>query len=134
MSLNPRLPGSGPTPATVRLPGPAGYSLRVGADVYRVFASTLRRLLPVRAPGLTQAEIGRRMAERLPASVAIDAAQSAWLTRVVHRDLVQRSELAREQGSPARWLRTGRRPVGVRAATAIHAPGHASRACAGQEA
>ncbi|MGE0310714.1 MAG: hypothetical protein AB7P21_03705 [Lautropia sp.] len=98
-----------PLPSTVRLPGPAGYSLRVGADVYQMFASTLRRLLPARAPGLTQAEIRRRMAERLPASVASDAAQSAWLTNMVHRDLVARSELAREQGHPARWVRVRRR-------------------------
>lgn len=111
MSRNLQPGALNPSRATVRLRGPAGYSLRVGADVYQVFASTLRRLLPARAPGLTQAEIHRRMAERLPAAVAVDAAQSAWLTRVVHRDLVARCELARERGSPARWVRARREPM-----------------------
>ncbi len=108
MPMNPRPSSDRPLPGTVRLAGPAGYSIRVGADVYQVFASTLRRLLPARAPGLTQAEIRRRMAERLPADVVADGAQSAWLTTMVHRDLVARAELAREQGHPARWVRVGR--------------------------
>lgn len=107
VAIAPRRPARGPR-GTVRLAGLRGYSLQVGADVYALFARTLRRVLPEEGPGLTRAEIARRMIERLPGRRFADADQVRWLADLVHRDLAARALLVREPGRPGRWLRRRR--------------------------
>ena len=89
----------------VRTPNVAGYSHTVAAAPYHAMRKVLLRILPPKAPGLTQAEMWERAEATVPKAMFPDKGKVAWWTKCVQLDLEARGEVTREHSKPLRWHR-----------------------------
>lgn len=87
---------------TVRTPNVSG-SRKVDAAKYAAMEKVLMRVMPKRAPGLTQDEMWRAVAKIAPADV-FPKKTHQWWAKCVQLDLEVRGLLRRE-GKPIRWHR-----------------------------
>jgi hypothetical protein len=86
-----------------------GYTTTVDASKYRATHQALRRVLPARAPGMTQAEMFRAVVPHLPADLFPGGAKAAWWVKTVQLDQEAKGTIVRESGKPLRWYRKGSR-------------------------
>jgi hypothetical protein len=81
-----------------------GKRNRVDAAKYRATRAAMLKLLPKKAPGLTQAEMMTAMRKALPTS-AFPGATSSWWMKTVQLDLEAKGLVVRDNGKPLRWRR-----------------------------
>jgi uncharacterized protein DUF6958 len=81
-----------------------GYSSRVNAAKYTAMRRALLRVLPSRAPGMTQAEMFQAVLGHLPASVFPGGATAGWWAKTVQLDLETKGIVRRSADmKPLRW-------------------------------
>lgn len=81
-----------------------GKTNRVDAAKYKAARAALLKILPKRAPGLTQKEMAAAMRAALPKS-AFPGTSSSWWMKTVQLDLEAKGLVVRDQGRPLRWRR-----------------------------
>jgi hypothetical protein len=77
---------------------------RVDAGKYRAARAAMLKLLPRKAPGMTQAEMFVAMREALPLD-KFPGTTSSWWMKTVQLDLEAKGLVVRDQGKPLRWRR-----------------------------
>ena len=82
-----------------------GYTQRVDAKMYEAMRQALLKVLPVAAPGLTQAEIRAAVIAHLPKDLYPGSAKSDWWSKLVQLDLEAKRQAVRERSKPLRWHR-----------------------------
>ncbi len=92
---------------TVRNVNVPGYTSRVNASKYAAMRGALLKVLPRRAPGVTQAEMFESVLEHLPEDLFPGGAKANWWAKTVQLDLEARGVVRRSaQVKPLRWYRT----------------------------
>lgn len=81
-----------------------GQASRVDAAKYRAARAAMLKVLPRKAPGMTQHEMMLAMREVLPVDV-FPGTTTTWWTKTVQLDLEAKRLVVREPGKPLRWRR-----------------------------
>ncbi|MFN3463985.1 MAG: DUF6958 family protein [Terricaulis sp.] len=81
-----------------------GRVSRVDAKKYRLVRAAMLRVLPKRAPGMTQHEMTHAMRDALPLCV-FPGTTTTWWSKTVQLDLEAKKIVARDAGKPLRWRR-----------------------------
>lgn len=79
-----------------------GQVRQVDADMYEAMKRAYLKILPKTSPGLTLAEIGKRVIDHLPQELFPNGAKAGWWAKTVQLDLEARGVIAREKKSPIR--------------------------------
>ncbi len=96
-------PGAVVTVQNVNVPG---YTSRVNAAKYFAMREALLKVLPRRAPGVTQAEMFEAVMEHLPKDLFPGGAKANWWAKTVQLDLEAKGIVGRSaQAKPLRWHR-----------------------------
>ncbi len=74
----------------------------VDAAMYEAMKHALLKILPNTAPGLTVAEVQKRVVDHLPHKLFPGGAKSGWWMKAVQLDLEAKRIIAREKISPLR--------------------------------
>ena len=82
-----------------------GYTTRLDAVMYGAMRRAIFKVLPAKAPGLTQTEIRSAVVPHLPKDLFPDGAKAGWWAKAVQLDLEAKKLLAREPSRPLRWHR-----------------------------
>jgi hypothetical protein len=82
------------------------YSSRVNAAKYEAMRRALFKVLPKKAPGLTQADMFKAVLCHLPGELFPGGAKANWWAKTVQLDLEAKRLVARENTKPLRWHRT----------------------------
>lgn len=82
-----------------------GQATRVDAAKYAAMRSALLRVLPVKEPGLTQAEMSRAVLRHLPREHFPGGAKAGWWAKTVQLDLEAKGLVIRDRVKPLRWRR-----------------------------
>jgi hypothetical protein len=85
-----------------------GKVYRVDRAKYEAMRRAYLQAAPTSPPGLTIAEIQRRLLARLPEDHFPGGAKAGWWAKAVQLDLEAKGILARGSGSPVRLWRTGK--------------------------
>ena len=81
-----------------------GRTLTVDAGKYGAMKSALLKVLPKKAPGLTQSEMREAVLARLPEAEFPGGAKAGWWMKCVQLDLEAKRTIARETSAkPLRW-------------------------------
>ncbi len=80
-----------------------GRSSRVDAAMYRAMKAAMLKVLPAKAPGLTQAEIREAVVPHLPQDLYPSGAKAGWWAKTVQLDLEAKGVVIREATRPLRW-------------------------------
>ena len=89
-----------------------GRAYRVDRAKYEAMRSAYLRAVPGSPPGLTVAEIQKRLLPHLPEDHFPGGAKAGWWAKAVQLDLEAKGILARGPGSPVRlWRVDGAAPV-----------------------
>ena len=80
-----------------------GSLRRVDAYMYEAMKRAFLKVLPKTSPGLTEAEIGDRLAAHLPEKLFPGGAKAGWWQKAVQLDLEAKRIIAREKTRPLRW-------------------------------
>ena len=91
---------------TVQSVNVPGYTTTVDAVKYQAMHRALMRVLPNKAPGLTQAEMFRAVVAHLPEDLFPDGAKAGWWVKTVQLDQEAKGAFVREPVKPLRWHRT----------------------------
>jgi hypothetical protein len=94
----------GPTVA-VRTPNVPAYTGRVDAAKYEAMRKVLLKVMPAKAPGITQTEMMAALDRAAPKDV-FPARTYLWWGKCVQLDLEARGLLVREDTKPLRWHRS----------------------------
>jgi hypothetical protein len=81
-----------------------GHTTRIDAAKYEATRAAMLKVLPRKAPGLTQDEMMRDMRKALPAS-QFPGTTTSWWTKMVQLDLEAKGLVVRDNGKPLRWRR-----------------------------
>jgi hypothetical protein len=82
-----------------------GYAATVDAEKYRAMRGALLEALPVKSPGLTQAEMFEAVVPFLPTGFYPGGAKAGRWAKTAQLDLEARGLLVREKTKPLRWHR-----------------------------
>lgn len=82
-----------------------GHTTRVDAAKYAAMRSALLKVLPGKAPGLTQAEMFKAVLRHLPRELFPGGAKANWWAKTVQLDLEAKGLVTREPTKPLRWRR-----------------------------
>ena len=82
-----------------------GRTSRVNATMYHAMKQAMLQVLPVKAPGLTQAEIRKAVVPYLPEDLYPGGAKVGWWAKTVQLDLEAKRVVTREPTKPLRWHR-----------------------------
>ena len=82
-----------------------GYTTRVDAAKYEAMRVAVLKVLPGKAPGLTQAEMWDALARVVPKRLFPDRGKVGWWMKSVQLDLEAKKVLVREKTKPLRWHR-----------------------------
>lgn len=77
----------------------------VAADMYGAMRRAFLKILPKKAPGMTEAEIREGVLAHLPDELFPAGAKAGWWTKAVQLDLEAKGLVAREKTTPLRWHR-----------------------------
>lgn len=88
----------------VRTPNKPGYVGSLDKAKYDAMKAILLKVIPRKAPGVTQNEMFAAVAKVAPKSV-FPGTTSAWWSKGVQLDLEARGLLERDEGKPLRWRR-----------------------------
>jgi hypothetical protein len=84
-----------------------GRTSRVDAEKYTAMRKVLLKVLPRKAPGLTQAELGEAIQSHLPQHLWPNGEKSMWWMKTVQLDLEAKDLVIRDrQSKPTRWHRS----------------------------
>lgn len=83
-----------------------GRTSRVDGEKYEAMRSALLRVLPKKAPGLTQGEMFKAILSYLPDDLFPGGAKANWWAKTVQLDLEARRLVTRENTKPLRWHRS----------------------------
>jgi hypothetical protein len=83
----------------VNHPGQVKY---VHADMYNAMRQAFLKILPTTSPGLTLAEISKRLIAHLPEKLFPNGAKAGWWAKTVQLDLEAKGVVAREKTKPIR--------------------------------
>jgi hypothetical protein len=81
-----------------------GRTARVDAAKYKAARAAMLKVLPQRAPGLTQQEMMSAMRKAL-STLQFPGTTSSWWTKTVQLDLEAKGLVVRDGGKPLRWRR-----------------------------
>lgn len=81
-----------------------GKKSRVDATKYKAARAAMLKLLPKRAPGMTQHEMMVAIREALPEST-FPGTTTSWWMKTVQLDLEAKGLVVREATKPLRWRR-----------------------------
>ena len=81
-----------------------GYASRVDAAKYKAARVAMLRILPRKAPGLTQREVMLEMRRALPKS-QFPGTTTSWWAKTVQLDLEAKGLVTRDEDKPLRWRR-----------------------------
>jgi hypothetical protein len=85
-----------------------GYTFTVDADKYHAMRVALMKVLPRKAPGLTQSEMIEGVVPHLPRELFPGGAKAAWWAKCVQLDLEAKGLVSRDgTKQPLRWTRAG---------------------------
>jgi hypothetical protein len=84
-----------------------GYSSTVDAGMYNAMKKALLKVLPGRAPGLTQSEMFTAVVPHLPNALFPGGAKAGWWVKCVQLDLEAKRRIVREPSKPLRWHKRG---------------------------
>lgn len=87
----------------VRNPNAPGHVSNVDADKYNAMKKAMLKVLPRKAPGLTQAEIAEAVVAHLPEALFPEGKTSGWWAKTVQLDLETKDVVIREASKPLRW-------------------------------
>ena len=82
-----------------------GYTHKVDAIKYEAMKKALLKVLPKKAPGLTQTEMRKAVVPHLPDDEFPGGAKAEWWSKCVQLDLEARGVVRREDTKPLRWHR-----------------------------
>lgn len=82
-----------------------GYTHKVDAIKYEAMKKALLKVLPKKAPGLTQTEMRKAVVPHLPEDEFPGGAKAEWWSKCVQLDLEARGVVRREASKPLRWHR-----------------------------
>lgn len=83
-----------------------GRTSNVNAQKYAAMREILLKVLPVKGPGLTQAEMGTSVRPHLPQDLWPNGEKSMWWVKTVQLDLEAKGLVVRDSSSkPIRWRR-----------------------------
>jgi len=83
------------------------YSRALNADKYEAAKSALLKVLPRRAPGLSQSEMFDAAKAHLPAELFPGGAKAGWWLKSVQLDLEAKGLVSRDASQrPLRWRRS----------------------------
>jgi hypothetical protein len=80
-----------------------GRTSRVDAIMYRAMKEAMLKVLPAKAPGLTQSEIRETVVAHLPQDLYPGGAKAGWWAKTVQLDLEAKGVVIREATKPLRW-------------------------------
>jgi hypothetical protein len=89
----------------VRTPNKSDYVQRVDAEAYEAMRETMMKVLPGRAPGLTQAEMWAALEKAAPKRLFGTRGKVGWWMKTVQLDLETKRIVVREKTKPLRWHR-----------------------------
>jgi hypothetical protein len=89
----------------VRTPNKPKYTQRVDAEAYEAMRKTMLKVLPPKAPGLTQAEMWSALEKAAPRPLFGTRWKVGWWMKAVQLDLEVRKLVVREESKPLRWHR-----------------------------
>ena len=95
---------SGPKVA-VRTPNVPDYEGQVDAGKYEAMKAVVLRVMPARAPGITQSEMMAALKKAAP-KATFPGTTYMWWGKCVQLDLEARGLLVREASKPLRWHRS----------------------------
>lgn len=96
-------PGAGKILAqNVNVPG---YTHPVDAVKYEAMRAAVLKMLPRKAPGMTQAEMWQGLAHYAPRKLFPDSGKIGWWMKTVQLDLEAKKIVKREATKPTRWHR-----------------------------
>lgn len=81
------------------------YTHLVDAAMYEAMRKALLKALPLRTPGLSQAEMVRALLPHLPNDLFPRGAKAGWWMKTVQLDLEAKGLVLREDSKPLRWHR-----------------------------
>jgi hypothetical protein len=82
-----------------------GHVRLVDANMYEAMKGAFLKTLPKTSPGLTEAEMRKRLAAHLPEEFFPGGAKVGWWAKTVQLDLEAKGAVAREKSRPLRWRR-----------------------------
>ena len=83
-----------------------GRISQVNAEKYHAMRAVLLEVLPKRAPGLTQKEMGEAVLPHLPQHLWPNGEKSMWWVKTVQLDLEAKGLVLRDRSArPTRWRR-----------------------------
>jgi len=82
-----------------------GHTTRVSKVMYDAMKQAIWRVLPSKAPGLTQNEIREAVVLHLPEGLFPGGAKAGWWAKTVQLDQEAKGNLVREASKPLRWYR-----------------------------
>ena len=82
-----------------------GIETRVSKGLYDAMQQAIRKVLPTKSPGLTQAEIREAVMPILPEELFPGGAKAGWWAKTVQLDQEAKGSLVRETTKPLRWYR-----------------------------
>jgi hypothetical protein len=81
------------------------YAQRVDAEAYEAMRKTMMKVLPRKAPGLTQAEMWAALDKAAPKKLFAGRWKVGWWMKTVQLDLEAKQIVVREDTKPLRWHR-----------------------------
>lgn len=84
------------------------YSSQVSKVMYDAMQKAMWKVIPLAAPGLTQAEIRKAVLSHLPPDLYPGGAKAEWWAKAVQLDQEAKGNLIREDTKPLRWHRVVR--------------------------
>jgi hypothetical protein len=82
-----------------------GNTTRVNKAMYEAMKLAMWKVLPSKAPGLTQNEIREAVVPHLPEDLFPGGAKAGWWAKTVQLDQEAKGNLVREPSKPLRWHR-----------------------------
>ncbi|MDZ4259864.1 MAG: hypothetical protein U0974_10905 [Gemmatimonadales bacterium] len=81
-----------------------GYTSKLNAEKYTAMRGILLRVLPGKAPGITQAEMAQAVLPHLPQDLWPHGDKSRWWVKTVQLDLEAKALVIRDTSTkPTRW-------------------------------
>ncbi len=82
-----------------------GYTHLVDAEKYKAMRALMLKLLPSKAPGLTQAEMWKTLHAHASKKLFPDSGKVGWWMKTAQLDLEAKGLVKREVSKPLRWHR-----------------------------
>ncbi len=82
-----------------------GQTSNVDAEKYQAMKKVLLKVIPKKAPGITQTEMQKAILPHLPEDLWPGGAKSGWWAKTVQLDLEAKQLIVRTDSKPLTWHR-----------------------------